>query len=169
MYSAFPRKRGLNALKSAIMNKCISQKAQRTTDIDAWLAASKNWGHIVHFSVVLYNFITIKQWFQDWWWQTKSQLKMTLKSQQMFSSEERLKNSMTTMIQKKMGLTSSWNLLRRNPYLKFPVTHTLNRTSPQKRKLVMSFNWYGFQNIPITNAESLAACQNWVWCTKWHL
>lgn len=148
MYPAFPKKRGLNALKSAIMNKCFSQKAERTTDIDAWLAASKNWGHIVHFSVVLYSFITIKQWFQDWWWQTKSQPKKMLKSQQMFSSEECLKNPTTTIIQKKMGLTSSWNLLRCSPYLKFPVTHMLNRKSSQKRKLDMSFNWYGFQNAP---------------------
>lgn len=149
MYSAFPRKRGLNALKSAIMNKRISQKAQRTTDIDAWLAASKNWGHIVHFSVVLYSFITIKQWFQDWRWQTKSQLKTTLKSQQMFSSEECLKKPTATMIQKK----KRWVWLHHEIYwgavhLKFPVTHTLNRKSPQKRKLDMSFNWYGFQNAP---------------------
>lgn len=56
MYPAFPRKRGFNALKSATVNKCISQETERTNDIDAWLAASKKLGHIVHFSVVLLQF-----------------------------------------------------------------------------------------------------------------
>ncbi len=56
MFPAFPKKRDSNALKSAIMNKCFCQETKRTTDTDAWLEASTNLGHIVHFSVVLLQF-----------------------------------------------------------------------------------------------------------------
>lgn len=68
------------------MKKGVCQEAERTTDIDAWLAASKNGAHILHFPVVLQqnNFITIKKTVISRLMVTKFQEKK-LKSQQIYS------------------------------------------------------------------------------------
>jgi len=97
-----PKKKGVKK-----KNKCISRETERTTDIDAWLAASKKGGHIVHFSVVLlqfhYNKTVISRLMVTMSWKNRQHVKKST-NVQLFSSEECSKHPMT-MIQK-MCLTS---------------------------------------------------------------
>lgn len=85
------------------MKKGVCQEAERTTDIDAWLAASKNGAHILHFPVVLQqnNFITIKKTVISRLMVTKFQEKKLKKSTniQLFPSGKCLQHPMMEKIQ----------------------------------------------------------------------